>query len=101
MQWFIKTEFFTEKTKSLSSEERKIYLKKHLDWTKSLKKKGVKLYSGYLTNKNGVPGGGGLLVFQAKSFELANELIQNDPMIKEGLVEWKLQKWVLISGDLS
>ena len=45
------------------------------------------------------PGGGGLLIFEAESYEEALAWVQNDPMIQAGLVDWKLQEWIPVSGD--
>ena len=37
-----------------------------------------------------MPGGGGLLIFEAKDY-LTAKIIENDPMIKNNLVIWDLQ----------
>ena len=46
------------------------------------------------------PGGGGLFVLKADSFEAARRLVEQDPMIVEGLVDWNLQEWIPVCGEL-
>ena len=46
-----------------------------------------------------MPGGGGLLIFEAKDFLTAKKIVENDPMIKYELVSWDLQEWVSIDGS--
>ena len=40
------------------------------------------------------PGDGGLLILEMNNYTNALKIIQNDPMIKNDLVEWKLNEWV-------
>ena len=100
MPFFIKTEKFTKEAKDLSDDIRKEYLNQHKSWIKSLKQSGENILSGYLTNKEREPGGGGLLVIEAKSFEEAKKIIEEDHMIKNNLVRWNLQEWVIVSDYL-
>ena len=46
------------------------------------------------------PGGGGLMLFYALNFGEAEVLIHGDPMILSGGVEWDLQQWCPVVGDL-
>ena len=55
--------------------------------------------SGFLVDQDRRPGGGGLLIFEAASYATALEWVQNDPMIRGGLVDWQLQEWIPVSGD--
>ncbi len=100
MSWFVKTESFTLEAQEIPAEKRREYIKKHIEWTKELKSQGINFHSGYLTNKNKVPGGGGLFILQAESYEEAEQLIKDDPIIAAGIVNWKLQEWILISGEI-
>jgi len=43
-----------------------------------------------------MPGGGGLLILEAKDYLTAKKIIENDPMIKHNLVIWNLQEWISI-----
>ncbi len=97
MPWFIKTESFTAQAKDLKEEVRRAVIKKHCSWVNKLNESGTKVYSGYLIDQNGLPGGGGLLLIEAISFESAQSIIRTDPMIKSGFVHWKLQQWINIS----
>ncbi len=99
MPIFIKTEKFKDKTLELSKSERKKFLLMHKEWVKDISKSGHYIYSGYLINKKKMPGGGGLLMIEAKDFLTAKKIIEEDPMIKHKLVIWELQEWVLIDGS--
>ena len=100
MPWFIKTERFTAQTLTLLPEQRQIYIDAHREWIKALRSEGVKVSSGFLVDAEQRPGGGGLLVLRADSFEAAKRLIEQDPMIVEGLVKWDLQQWIPVCGEL-
>ena len=100
MAWFIKTEHFTSKTKKLLPELRKEYLEQHYSWVSKLNDSGIIVYSGFLVNKDHLPGGGGLLMIKAESYKIAKSIIEKDPMIVYGLVKWKLQEWISLSGQL-
>jgi len=41
-----------------------------------------------------MPGDGGLLILEMNNYKNALEIIKNDPMIKNDLVEWKLNEWI-------
>ena len=99
MPIFIKTEKFKDKTLKLSSDERKRFLLMHKDWVKNISKSGYYIYSGYLINEKRIPGGGGLLIFEAQDYLAAKKIIENDPMIKNELVIWELQEWIPINGS--
>ena len=100
MPLFIKTEKFNKEAWSLSPEDRKKYLKSHQAWVEGLKEQRFNISSGYLVDKEGNPGGGGLLVLEARSFDEANQIIIKGPMILACLVEWNLQEWIKVSGNL-
>ena len=99
MPIFIKTEKFKEKTLELSKSERKKFLLMHKEWVKDIIQAGNYIQSGYLINENKKPGGGGLLIFEAKDYLTAKKIIENDPMIKHNLVIWDLQEWIPIDGN--
>ena len=44
------------------------------------------------------PGSGGLLILEIESYKKALEIIKNDPMIKNNLVDWKLNEWININS---
>ncbi len=100
MPFFVKTETFKSETTLMKKIKRKHHLASHLEWVKNLIHEGVAISSGYLVNEKGEPGGGGLLVLEAKSFHEAKKIIEKDPLIVEGLVNWNLQEWIPVSGKL-
>ena len=55
--------------------------------------------SGFLVDDQRRPGGGGMLIFQASSYDDALAWVRQDPMIVEGLVAWQLQEWIPVIGD--
>jgi uncharacterized protein YciI len=59
---------------------------------------GSILSSGFLVDGEGRPGGGGLLVLEAESYAQALALVQQDPMVARGLVNWTLQQWRPVAG---
>ncbi len=99
MPIFIKTENFKDKTLKLSNSERKEFLLMHKEWVKDIANSGHYIHSGYLIDEKKRPGGGGLLILEAKDFLTAKKIVENDPMIKYELVSWDLQEWVSIDGS--
>ena len=95
MPWFVKTERFLR-----PYFEMKPHLEAHRCWVEQLRGQGQVLSSGYLVDGEGQPGGGGLLLLQAADYSQAQALIQQDPMVLSGGVEWTLQQWRPAVGDL-
>ncbi len=100
MPWFIKTEKFNIQAQYLSEYDRKKFIKKHIEWVEKLSNQGIILHSGYLVNEHKMPGGGGVLLIKEVSYIAAIKIIKNDPIILANLVDWSLQEWVLVSGNL-
>ena len=100
MPYFIKTEKFTKQAKNMSPSERQKIILEHKHWAQEILASGIKLTSGYLTNEHRQPGGGGFLVIETRSFEEAKLIIEQDPMITNRLVQWKLQEWIPIMGTI-
>ena len=99
MPIFIKTEKFKKETLELSNSERKNFLLMHKEWVHKISQHGHYIHSGYLINEKKMPGGGGLLILEAKDYLTAKKIIENDPMIKNNLVIWDLQEWISIDGS--
>ena len=97
MPIFIKTEKFKDKALELSNSERKEFLLMHKEWIKNMISSGYYVHSGYLVNDKKIPGGGGLLIIEAKDYLTAKEIVKEDPMIKNELVTWELQEWIPIN----
>ena len=101
MPFFIKTEKFTDNTKRLSNEERKLFLLMHRDWIESLIQSGEFILSGYLTDAERIPGGGGVLIVEAENYLAAKNIILNDPMIINKLVKWELHEWIPVAKNFN
>ena len=99
MPWFIKHETFTSETMGLSAEQRAVHLNAHRLWVEQQSRSGRFIRSGYLVDGNRRPGGGGLLMFEAASYDEALAWVQQDPMIRAELVDWTLQEWIPVSGE--
>ena len=99
MAWFVKTETFTAAAAALPVERRRPTLEAHRRWVVQETTAGRRLRSGFLVDGDRRPGGGGLLMFEASSYADALAWVENDPMIRAGLVDWQLQEWIPVSGD--
>ena len=93
MPFFVKTEIIKKEYLIKNDLKRKI-TNEHIDWVKKLKKEGINIKSGFLVDELKRPGDGGLLILEVKNYRNALKIIKNDPMIKNDLVEWKLNEWV-------
>ena len=96
MAIFIKTEIIKKEYLTQNNIRNKI-INEHTNWIKKLNEKGVDIKSGFLVDELKQPGDGGLLIIEVETYKDALEIIKNDPMIKNNLVEWKLNEWIDIS----
>ena len=96
MTIFIKTENI-KKEYLIQKDIRKKVINQHIQWIENLKRKGINIKSGFLVNKLKQPGAGGLLILDIETYQDALEIIKNDPMIKNNIVEWKLNEWIDIT----
>ena len=93
MPFFVKTEIIKKEFLNNNDLKRKI-INEHIEWVKKLKNEGINIKSGFLVDELDRPGGGGLLILEMNNYRNALKIIKNDPMIKNDLVEWKLNEWV-------
>ena len=93
MPFFVKTEIIKKEYLINNDLKRKI-ITKHINWIKKLEKEGLNIKSGFLIDNLKRPGEGGLLILEMNNYKNALKIIKNDPMIKNDLVEWKLNEWV-------
>ena len=98
MPIFVKTEIIKEEFISKNKFKKK-FVDEHILWIKELKKAGVNIKSGFLVNEIKEPGAGGLLMIEVKTYEEALKIIKEDPMIKNKIVDWKLNEWIDISKE--
>ena len=96
MPIFIKTEFI-KKEYLIQKDIRKKVINEHIQWIENLKRKGINIKSGFLVDELKKPGDGGLLILDIETYQDALGIIKNDPMIKNNIVEWKLNEWIDIT----
>ena len=96
MPIFIKTELIKKEYLVQNSIRNKI-INEHIKWIKKLNKKGIDIKSGFLVDEFKKPGAGGLLIIEMSTYKDALEIVKNDPMIKNNIVEWKLNEWIDIN----
>tara|TARA_B100001287_G_scaffold89634_1_gene75123 strand:- start:65 stop:355 length:291 start_codon:yes stop_codon:yes gene_type:complete len=95
MPYFVKTETIKRHYLSEIDFKSKI-INKHKIWVKNLIHQGFYIKSGFLVDKDQIPGAGGFLIIKCKSFEEAEKIIKDDPMIKNNMVDWQLNEWINI-----
>ena len=98
MPIFVKTEIIKKEFINKNKFKKK-YIDEHILWIKELKKAGVNIKSGFLVNEIKEPGAGGLLIIEVNTYEEALKIIKEDPMIKNKIVDWKLNEWIDISKE--
>ena len=96
MPIFIKTELI-KKEYLIQKNIRKKVINEHIKWIENLKRKGINIKSGFLVDELKQPGDGGLLIIDIETYQDALKIIKNDPMIKNNIVEWKLNEWIDIT----
>ena len=96
MPIFIKTEII-KKEYLIQKDIRKKVINEHIQWIGNLKRKGINIKSGFLVNELKQPGDGGLLILDIETYQDALEIIKDDPLIKNNIVEWKLNEWIDIT----
>ena len=96
MPIFIKTEII-KKEYLIQKDIRKKVINEHIQWIENLKRKGINIKSGFLVNELKQPGDGGLLILDIETYQDALEIMKTDPMIKNNIVEWKLNEWIDIT----
>ena len=98
MPIFVKTEIIKKEFLSKNKLKKKL-IDMHKLWIKELRKDGVNIKSGFLVNEIKEPGAGGLLIIEVNTYEEALKIIKDDPMIKNKIVDWKLNEWIDISKE--
>ena len=96
MPIFIKTELIKKEYLDQNDIKNKV-INEHIQWIENLKRKGINIKSGFLVDEFKQSGAGGLLILEIGTYKEALEIIKNDPMIKNNIVEWKLNEWININ----
>ena len=99
MPIFIKTEIIKREYLLKKDIKNKI-INEHIIWIKRLKEEGINIKSGFLVDAFRKAGDGGLLIIERETYKDALKIIKNDPMIKNNLVEWKLNEWINITKEI-
>jgi uncharacterized protein YciI len=86
MPWFVKLEKGIVE-KAIFDQ----YVPAHRAYVRDLIAKGHKAKTGYWARR-----GGGMLLFEAKSMEEAQEIVAQDPLVKHGCVSVELYEWVIV-----
>ena len=74
----------------------------HLRWMVAAERRGEVFASGPFVDDACAPGSlGGMTIVRASSVEEAKELLQSDPFVKEGVVQVRIRKWLLMEGGFS
>lgn len=99
LNWYVKTETFVA---GKPFPEIAPYLAAHKEWVAALREEGsLQITSGYRVDENDRPGGGGLMLFAAFDYSSALALVQQDPLVANGCVDWQLNRWIAEVGDLA
>ena len=96
MPFFIKTELI-KKQYLVQQEIRKKIINEHIKWIQKLQRKGINIKSGFLVDELKQPGAGGLLIIEIETYKDALKILKDDPIIKNNLVDWKLNEWIDIN----
>ena len=80
------------------AEQIMALLPAHLEHQIRLEKAGIMFGAGPMTNEDGSPGGG-LIVIRADSFEAARAIVDEDPLHKSGLRTYTIRRWTVNEGS--
>ncbi len=69
------------------------HLPAHLDYLQTLKQRGVLLLSGPFTDRSG-----GMIMIRAASYDAAETIARNDPLVSSGVDRYQLHEWRLTDG---
>ena len=67
------------------------HISAHIEYIQSLNLCGHQAKTGYWAD-----GGGGMLIFEAKNMQEAQEIVNNDPLIKNNCVTYELHEWKIV-----
>lgn len=86
MAWFVKIERGVVNKSTFDQ-----FVPAHVTYVKDLIAKGHHAKTGYWAER-----GGGMLLFQASSLDEAEAIVQADPLIKNGCVNYELHEWCVV-----
>ncbi|MBM7598896.1 uncharacterized protein YciI [Virgibacillus halotolerans] len=71
-------------------EKSKQYRQDHLDFLKQLAEKGHVFAKGRFTD-----GTGGLVIYQAESYEEVEQMVKQDPYVLHGARDYEIHEWAM------
>ncbi|MEM6716186.1 MAG: YciI family protein [Cyanobacteria bacterium P01_D01_bin.6] len=86
MPWFVKIE-----QGIIRKAEFDRHVPAHVAYVEQLIAQGHQARTGYWAER-----GGGMLLFQAASLAEAEAIVQADPLIQAGCVEYELHEWCIV-----
>ncbi|MEM6837372.1 MAG: YciI family protein [Cyanobacteria bacterium P01_C01_bin.120] len=86
MAWFVKIERGIVHKAKFDQ-----YVPAHVAYVKDLQTKGHQARTGYWAEL-----GGGMLLFEAASLTEAEAIVQADPLVQHGCVEYELHEWCIV-----
>ena len=86
MPWFVKIERGIIEKAAFDQ-----HVPAHVTYVKSLIADGHQARTGYWAER-----GGGMLLFEAATLEAAQAIVQADPLIAHGCVEYELHEWCIV-----
>ncbi|MDA0267601.1 MAG: YciI family protein [Cyanobacteria bacterium] len=86
MAWFVKIEKGIVDKATFDD-----HVPAHVTYVKTLISQGHQARTGYWAGY-----GGGMLLFQAASRQEAETIVQADPLVKNGCVEYELHEWRIV-----
>jgi len=87
MPWFVKIEAGIVDKPTFDQ-----YVPAHKAYVRDLIVKGHRARTGYWKQR-----GGGMLLFEAGSMEEAQAIVDQDPLVKNGCVNYKLFEWCIVA----
>jgi uncharacterized protein YciI len=86
MPWFVKIE-----RGIVNKEAFDRHVPAHRAYVEQLIQQGHEAKTGYWAEY-----GGGMLLFKADSMPMAKEIVEQDPLIKNGCVEYEMHEWRIV-----
>lgn len=86
MPWFVKIERGIVDKQTFDR-----HVPAHLDYVQSLVERGHQAQTGYWRHS-----AGGMLLFEADSLEMAENLVKQDPLVIHQCVDYDLHEWVKV-----
>ncbi|MEO0374836.1 MAG: YciI family protein [Cyanobacteria bacterium P01_A01_bin.17] len=89
MPWFVKIE-----RGIVDKQTFDCYVPAHLEYVQALVEQGHQAQTGYWRNS-----AGGMLLFKADSWQIAESLVKQDPLVVHGCVDYDLHEWVQVNQN--